>query len=157
LETTLQFEFRKSYGARSPLRKHARPDKEKRRGNPGQSGAIRNNVSKIRATRVLQAASRSFSNRKSCDARSPLRKHARPDKPNVGTLYSISEYAMQRMLQATSRSFSNRKSSDARSPLRKYARPEKPNAGVIHSISGCITCEYEEPIFDKKVLEHHTF
>jgi hypothetical protein len=33
------FEFHKSCGARSPLRKHARPDKEK-------AGAIHNNVSK---------------------------------------------------------------------------------------------------------------
>jgi hypothetical protein len=92
LETTFAafsifFEFHKSCGARSPLRKHARPDK-------GNAGAVHNNISKrCHAQRVLQAASRYFSNPMSCDARSPLRKHARPDKGNAGTIYSIPEYA----------------------------------------------------------------
>jgi hypothetical protein len=98
-----------------------------------------------------------FEFHKSCGARSPLRKHARPDKRNAGTIYNISECAVQRVLQATSRYFSNRKSCDARSPLREYARPDKPNAGAIQNISECMTCEYEEPISDTKVLEHHTF
>jgi hypothetical protein len=78
------FEFHKSCGARSSLRKHARPDK-------GNAGAVHNIVSKICAT----GAARRLSNPKSCDARSPLRKYARPDKRNAGAIHNNSEYAVQ--------------------------------------------------------------
>jgi hypothetical protein len=145
-----------SCGARSPLRKHARPDKEKRRGNSQKC---------LKNTRNSGAASRLsvfFEFHKSCGARSPLRKHARPDKEKRRD--NLQHLRARRATGAAAFLifFEFHKSCGARSPLRKHARPDKEKRrGNSQHLRMHKTCEYEEPTSGtpakNRTIPHSTF